>query len=395
MEADEALVTIDNLHVVLPTTAGDVHAVRGVSLTIGRGEVLALVGESGSGKSVTAKTLLRLLPSASIRAGSIRFDGRLELTALKERQLQRVRGAEIGMVFQDPMTSLNPTMTLGAQLVEGLVRHRGLRRKAARQRACKLLAQAGLGQPERRLRQYPHELSGGMRQRAMIAMALACEPKLLIADEPTTALDVTVQAQMIALMQDLTAQTGASVLLITHDWGVVAAMARRVAVMYAGRIVEQGPVDDVYAAPRHPYTQGLLRAVPRLEAQGCASLTPIPGAPPSLLAPPAGCAFAARCPQAQPLCREAEPPPTELAPGHSAACWLLGPVAAQEAPLPASWAEPRYAPSCAPPQAKQPPASSPAFAAPAALPAAAAAGGLAEARLQLQAASAGEVDANG
>jgi len=332
MDADNALVTIDNLHVCLPTAAGDVHAVRGVSLTIGRGEVLALVGESGCGKSVTAKTLLRLLPPASIRAGSIRFDGRLELTALKERQLQRVRGAEIGMVFQDPMTSLNPTMTLGAQLAEGLVRHRGLRRKAAWRRAGELLAQAGIGEPERRLRQYPHEISGGMRQRVMIAMALACAPKLLIADEPTTALDVTVQAQMIALMQELTAQSGSSVLLITHDWGVVAAMARRVAVMYAGRIVEQGPVDELYAAPRHPYTQGLLRAVPRLDADGSASLTPIPGAPPSLLTPPAGCAFAARCPQALGLCREAEPPATALAPGHSAACWLLRPDAASVVP---------------------------------------------------------------
>ncbi|MFD0692761.1 ABC transporter ATP-binding protein [Paenibacillus sp. GCM10027628] len=329
MSTNNNLLEVKDLKVSFRTYAGEVQAVRGVNFSLKKGEVLAIVGESGCGKSVTAQTLMRLIPTppSYIKSGSILFDGKTDITKLSNKQMEKIRGSEMGMIFQDPMTSLNPTMKIGEQITEGLIKHEGLSKKEATERAIEILKLVGINSPEGRIHQYPHELSGGMRQRVMIAIALACSPKLLIADEPTTALDVTIQAQIIDLMKTISEKTESSIILITHDLGVVADMAQRVVVMYAGKIVEQGTVDEIFYKPDHPYTWGLLRSVPRLDTNGDEELIPIPGTPPDLFAPPKGCAFAARCPYAMNHCLEEDPEHTKLSETHSAACWLLHPDA--------------------------------------------------------------------
>jgi peptide/nickel transport system ATP-binding protein len=318
------LLEIDELRTHFFTRDGVVRAVDGVSLRVGEGETLAVVGESGCGKSVTSLSILRLVPSppGRIVSGSIRFAGR-DLLALSEAEMRAIRGNEISMIFQEPMTSLNPVLTAGRQIGETLRLHQGLDRKAALERATEMLRLVHIPEAERRVEQYPHELSGGMRQRVMIAMALACNPKLLIADEPTTALDVTIQAQILDLMRELKARIGAAIVLITHDLGVVAEMAARVVVMYAGRKVEEAPVEALFRRPRHPYTAGLLASVPKLgsslvgEAQ---RLADIPGTVPSLREPISGCPFAPRCSYASERCRIEMPRFEEKAPAHAAAC---------------------------------------------------------------------------
>ncbi|WP_218090727.1 ABC transporter ATP-binding protein [Paenibacillus solanacearum] len=319
------ILEVRDLKVSFRTYAGEVQAVRGVSFDLKKGEVLAIVGESGCGKSVTAQTIMRLIPSppSIIKNGSIKFNGKTEITRLSNREMEKIRGSEMGMIFQDPMTSLNPTMTVGKQITEGIVKHHKVSGEEANKRALEILKLVGMSNPEGRMQQYPHEFSGGMRQRVMIAIALACSPKLLIADEPTTALDVTIQAQIIELMKKLSEKTEASIIVITHDLGVVAEMAQRVIVMYAGKVVEQGTVDEIFYESKHPYTWGLLRSVPRLDQDKDNELVPIPGTPPDLFSPPKGCAFAARCPYAMSVCGQIDPEHTVLSETHSAACWLL------------------------------------------------------------------------
>ncbi|OSP54900.1 ABC transporter ATP-binding protein [Pseudoruegeria sp. SK021] len=298
----ETLLEIDDLHVAFDTRAGVVQAVRGVSLTVGRGETLGLVGESGSGKSVTAQAMMGLIDvPGRISGGTVRWCGTPLVGEGVRRAPRNIWGREITMIFQNPMTSLNPLMTIGAQLQEAVRLHLGLRGAAARTRAADLLNAVGISGAARRLDQYPHEFSGGMRQRVMIAMAIASEPRLLIADEPTTALDVTIQAQILELLAELQSQLGLSIILITHDLGIVAGLCHRVAVMYAGQIVETGAVDTMFEQPAHPYTQGLIRSTPLLDA--CDDrLVAIDGTPPGLLIPPAGCAFQPRCPVATAPC---------------------------------------------------------------------------------------------
>jgi oligopeptide/dipeptide ABC transporter ATP-binding protein len=315
------LLEITDLRTHFFTREGVVHAVDGVDLGVDKGKTLGIVGESGCGKSVTALSIMRLLPTppARIVSGSIRFDGR-ELTTLSERELEDIRGRQIGMVFQDPMTALNPTLTIGTQIVEVLQRHLGLDARAARRRAAELLDEVGIPRAQERLRDYPHRFSGGMRQRVVIAMAIACEPRLLIADEPTTALDVTVQAQVLDLLDDLRREREMAMILITHNMGVVAESADDVAVMYAGQIVEQAPAPELFRDPEHPYTEALLAALPDLDDPRARDrrLAAIPGRPPDLIDPPAACRFAARCPYAG--CGDScalEPPELrELRPGH-------------------------------------------------------------------------------
>ena len=318
-----ALLEIKDLQTHFRTRDGVNRAVDGISFHVNEGETLAVVGESGCGKSVTAMSILRLLPEPPAKiAGSIRFQGE-ELLKCSEREMRGIRGNEISMIFQEPMTSLNPVLTVGRQLGETLRLHEGLDRKAAERRALEMLALVGIPEPRRRLREYPHQLSGGMRQRVMIAMALACNPKLLIADEPTTALDVTIQAQILDLMRDLKRRVGAAIVLITHDLGIVAEIAERVMVMYAGRKLEEAPVAKLFRAPRHPYTRGLLGAVPKLGASlrgKPTRLAEIPGVVPSLKHRIQGCVFASRCPQATELCRQVAPAIERKARGHLAAC---------------------------------------------------------------------------
>ncbi|BBI34871.1 ABC transporter ATP-binding protein [Cohnella abietis] len=324
------ILEVNNLRVSFKMYAGEVQAVRGVSFSLNKGEVLAIVGESGSGKSVTAQTIMRLIPTppSYIKEGSsVLFDSKHEITKMSESQMEKVRGQEMGMIFQDPMTSLNPTMTVGAQISEGIRKHQKVSKSEAMQRAADLLTLVGMSNASERIHQYPHELSGGMRQRVMIALSLACQPKLLIADEPTTALDVTIQAQIIDLLRDIQQKTDTSIILITHDLGVVAEMAHKVIVMYAGKVVERGTLNDIFYNPRHPYTWGLLRSVPRLDSDKNNELDSIPGTPPDLFAPPVGCAFAARCPYAMQICKEVDPEHFELSADHSSACWLLHPDA--------------------------------------------------------------------
>ncbi len=318
------LLEVTALQTHFGTPDGVVRAVEGLSFTVAAGETLAIVGESGCGKSVTSMSILRLIATPPGRiAGSIRFQGR-ELLALPETEMRRIRGNEIAMIFQEPMTSLNPVLTIGRQITETLRLHQQLTAAAAEARAIETLVLVGIPAPERRVREYPHQLSGGMRQRVMIAMALACNPKLLIADEPTTALDVTIQAQILDLMRGLKQRIGSAIMLITHDLGVVAETAERVVVMYAGRKVEEAPVDALFARPLHPYTRGLMGAVPRLggaaEGAGRARLAEIPGLVPSLRARIVGCPFAARCGQADALCHTSAPAIRALAPDHLVAC---------------------------------------------------------------------------
>ena len=317
------LLDIQGLCTEFRTGAGIVHAVDGVSYAVEAGETVAVVGESGSGKSVTALSVMRLIPDppGKITAGSVLFAGR-DLLTLSEPEMRKIRGAEIGMVFQEPMTSLNPVLTIGRQITETLEQHRGMGRAAATQRAEALLAQVGIAEPGRRLKQYPHQLSGGMRQRVMIAIALACGPKLIIADEPTTALDVTIQAQILELMKNLSRDHGIALIIITHNLGVVARYADRVNVMYAGRIVESGSAADIYHDPRHPYTVALLKSVPRLDKPRQARLDPVEGQPPDLTRLDAGCAFRPRCPLADAGCAVARPSLSPVgAVGHKAACF--------------------------------------------------------------------------
>jgi oligopeptide/dipeptide ABC transporter ATP-binding protein len=291
-----ALLDVRDLHTEFRTGAGVVHAVDGISYTVEPGETVAIVGESGSGKSVGALSILRLIPDppGRITGGQIMFGGR-DLLQLSEEEMRDIRGGDIGMVFQEPMTSLNPVLTIGRQITEALEQHRGMDRAAAHQRAVELMQLVGIGEPIRRLKQYPHQLSGGMRQRVMIAIALACDPKLIIADEPTTALDVTIQAQILELMKDLTRRLGVALIVITHNLGVVARYANRVNVMYAGRMVESGNAADIYHRPRHPYTMALLNSVPRLDRPRQARLDPVEGQPPDLTRLGACCAFRPRC----------------------------------------------------------------------------------------------------
>ncbi|WP_261132571.1 ABC transporter ATP-binding protein [Bacillus sp. Marseille-Q3570] len=319
----EHILEIKNLHVSFDTFAGEVQAVRGVDIKLQKGETLAIVGESGSGKSVTSKSIMRLIPNppGRIKEGQILFQGK-DLAQYSERQMQKIRGSEISMIFQDPMTSLNPTMTVGKQIMEGLRIHQKMSKSQATARALELLKLVGIPNAEARLKQYPHQFSGGMRQRVVIAIALACNPKILIADEPTTALDVTIQAQILDLMRDLQDKTGTAIILITHDLGVVANAAQRVAVMYGGQIVETGTVDEIFYKPKHPYTWGLLASMPKLGADG-SELIAIPGSPPDLSDPPKGCPFAARCPHAMKVCIDHMPDATEVSGTHKAACWLL------------------------------------------------------------------------
>jgi len=320
----EPLLEVRDLRVAIPTEDGDVQAVRGVSLALEPGRVLGIVGESGSGKSVTVLSLMGLTRRAGARvSGEVRFGGR-DLVSAGDRELQRIRGDEISMIFQDPLSSLHPVYRIGDQIVEGILAHRDVSKRQARARAIELLGLVGIPDPARRVDDYPHEFSGGMRQRVMIAMALANDPKLLIADEPTTALDVTVQAQILALLERLQAELGMAVVLITHDLGVVAEIADEVAVMYAGRIVEQAPVATLFREPRHPYTWGLLRSIPRLDLPRGADLVPIDGRPPSLLRPPEGCAFRPRCPYAAGCCGDGEPglDPVPGHEGHAVRCGM-------------------------------------------------------------------------
>jgi peptide/nickel transport system ATP-binding protein len=322
--APAPLLEVQDLKTHFFTRDGVVRAVDGVSFSIQPGETLALVGESGCGKSVTSLSIMRLIASPPGRtvAGSIRLNGR-DLLALSEREMRKVRGNEMSMIFQEPMSSLNPVLTIGRQVAEALVLHRGMARSEATQRAIEMLRLVNIPEPARRASEYPHQMSGGMRQRVMIAMALACDPKLLIADEPTTALDVTIQAQILDLMRGLKDKTGAAILLITHDLGVVAEMAQRVVVMYAGRKVEEAAVNELFDRPRHPYTRGLMKSIPRLGAGHGAGkrLAEIPGMVPSLREPLVGCAFASRCSHAGDRCR-AEVPPLEVrGPRHFVACW--------------------------------------------------------------------------
>jgi len=322
------LLEVEDLKTYFFTRDGVVRAVDGVSFSVERGETLAIVGESGCGKSVTSLSILRLVASPPGRTvgGRLLFEGR-DLLALSEPEMRKIRGDALSMIFQEPMTSLNPVLTIGRQIAEVLTLHRGLGRDEALRRAIELLRLVHIPEPERRVAEYPHQLSGGMRQRVMIAMALACEPRLLIADEPTTALDVTIQAQILELMRELKARTSAAIVLITHDLGVVAEMAQRVMVMYAGRKVEEAPVEALFARPRHPYTRGLLDSIPKLGATRDGApgdgkrLSEISGTVPSLLEPIVGCAFAPRCAYATARCRSDRPPLEEKAPGHRVACW--------------------------------------------------------------------------
>jgi oligopeptide/dipeptide ABC transporter ATP-binding protein len=325
----EPLLEIKKLVTSFHTDAGTVRAVDGVDLTLARERTLGLVGESGSGKSVTALSVMGLVPrpAGRIMSGEILFnpDGRvLDLARLdpRGREIRAIRGNDIAMIFQEPMTSLNPVFTIGNHIVEAIVLHQRLSRRDARAKAVEMLAEVGIPNPEARCDQYPHQLSGGMRQRAMIAMALSCRPALLIADEPTTALDVTIQAQVLELMNRLRAEFRTSILFITHDLGVIAKMADHVAVMYLGKVAESGPVREIFHSPRHPYTQGLMHSIPSIAASRSAKLTPIEGVVPDLFHVPPGCGFAPRCPKAMDVCREHVPPAFRVTPDNLTSCWL-------------------------------------------------------------------------
>jgi oligopeptide transport system ATP-binding protein len=320
----DQILKVDNLHVSFKAhDGGEIKAVRGVSFELKRGETLAIVGESGSGKSVTAKSLMRLLPKQNsfIKDGQILYEEK-DLLKYTNKEMQKIRGSEISMVFQDPMTSLNPTMTIGKQIMEGLRKYKSYGRKEAVKIAVNLLELVGIPGPMERMKSFPHQFSGGMRQRVVIAMALACNPKVLLADEPTTALDVTIQAQILELMKDLQKKTETAIILITHDLGVVASMAQRVAVMYAGEIIETGTVEEIFYEPKHPYTYGLLLSMPKLHSSRSTRLIPIAGTPPDLGQLRDGCPFAARCPYVMKVCHDFTPKKTELSQTHTVSCWL-------------------------------------------------------------------------
>ncbi|MCZ8531724.1 ABC transporter ATP-binding protein [Psychrobacillus psychrodurans] len=328
----EKILEVNDLELSFHTFAGEVKAIRGVNFDLKKGETLAIVGESGSGKSVTTKAIMRLLPESSseFKNGQILFNGK-DLTKLSDKEMQKIRGKDISMIFQDPMTSLNPTMTIGNQIMEPILKHQKVSKTEARKVAVDLLRLVGMPKPEARIKQYPHQFSGGQRQRIVIAIALACNPQILIADEPTTALDVTIQAQILELMKDLQKKIDTSIIFITHDLGVVANVADRVAVMYGGKIVEIGTVDEIFYNPQHPYTWGLLSSMPSLDTAE-AKLYAIPGTPPDLLYPPKGDAFALRSDYALKIDLEEAPPFFKVSDTHSAATWLLHPDAPEVEP---------------------------------------------------------------
>lgn len=328
------LLEINNLRVSYHSYAGEVQSVRGVSFTVAEGEAVAVVGESGCGKSVTAKSIMGLIqtPPGEIKPGSqILFEGR-NLLEQTPQQWEAYRGRDCAIVFQDALAALNPTLTVGRQIAEKILVHTSCTKKQAYEEAQRLLGLVGIPNPAKRLKQYPHEFSGGMRQRAMIAIALACAPKLLIADEPTTALDVTIQADIIDLLKQLQQELGMAVILITHDLGIVADIAKKIVVMYAGKVVETGSHYDIFYSPKHPYTQALLRAVPRLDVEEDQELESIEGAPPNMIDPPKGCAFHTRCRHCMKICQQQEPPLFQFEDGHTAQCWLYHPLAQSQHP---------------------------------------------------------------
>jgi oligopeptide transport system ATP-binding protein len=325
----EKVLEVKDLRISFHTYAGEVQAVRGVSFHLSKGETLAVVGESGCGKTVTSKSLMRLLPEppAEIKKESkIVFNGK-NILDMSDKELRGLRGADISMIFQDPMTSLNPTMTVGKQIAESLIIHRGMSKSEAFNEAVKMLELVNIPNADKRAKQYPHEFSGGMRQRAMIAIALACNPKILIADEPTTALDVTIQAQIMELIAELQKKLGTAVILVTHDLGVVADVAHRIQVMYAGQVIERGTKDEIFYNPQHPYTWALLQSVPRLDTENKDELYALGGTPPDLIKPPVGCPFAARCEYCMDICKEAMPEVTKISDTQSVSCWLKHPFA--------------------------------------------------------------------
>ena len=317
---------VNDLHVSFDTYAGEVKAVRGVTFDLHEGEVLAIVGESGCGKSVTAQTIMKLnpMPPARIKQGEILL-GDKDIVKTSEKDMMKIRGKDVSMIFQDPMTCLNPTMPVGKQLTEAIRHHQKLSREDAYAESLRLLNLVKIPNPEQRAKQYPHEFSGGMRQRVMIAMALSCAPKLLIADEPTTALDVTIQAQIMDLLQEIRVKTNTAIILITHDLGVVASMADCVAVMYAGKVVETGSVEDIFYHPAHPYTEALLKSLPTIDTERDTRLVSIPGTPPDLLLPPEGCGFASRCNYCMKICQTQQPNEYETNENHKSSCWMLHP----------------------------------------------------------------------
>jgi oligopeptide transport system ATP-binding protein len=323
MKKDKKLLEVKDLRVSFFTPVGEVKAVGGISYNLNYGEVMGIVGESGSGKSVEAYSIMGLLQSpGKVVGGSIIFDGE-DVLAKDEKEMQAFRGNSVSMIFQNPMTCLNPVYTIGNQLIEAIRCHKKVTKAEAREKSIEMLKLVGINNPERRMDQYPHEFSGGMRQRVMIAMGLICDPKMLIADEPTTALDVTIQAQIIELMKDIQKKTQMAIVFITHNLGVVAEICDRVSVMYAGKIVEQGDVEDIFYRPQHPYTLGLLRSMPRVDAEQYERLIPIEGTPVDMLNPPAGCPFGPRCEHCMKICLRKEPPQIDLGNGHTSACWLL------------------------------------------------------------------------
>lgn len=316
------LLEVKDLEVSFFTYAGEVKAVRSISYELKPGEVMGIVGESGSGKSVSSYALMGIIPEpGKVIGGNIIFDGK-DITNLSEKERLKMRGKDIGMIFQDPMTSLNPVFTVGNQINESLKKHTNLNKEERTARIIELFRLVGINQPEKRMNQYPHEFSGGMRQRVMIAMALACNPKLLIADEPTTALDVTIQAQIVELLKDLKTKINMGIIFITHDLGVIADICDKVAVMYAGNIIETGSIDEIFYEPKHPYTWGLLKSMPKLNAKEHERLVPIEGNPVDLINPPKGCAFAPRCKHCMKICLEKKPPAYNISSGHDALCWL-------------------------------------------------------------------------
>jgi oligopeptide transport system ATP-binding protein len=323
LKLSDLLLNIENEYLSFFTSAGEVKALNGISIQMHQGDVLGIVGESGSGKSVTAYSIMGLIdPAGKITGGLIEFNGH-KITEMTEKEMRKIRGNEVSIIFQDPMTSLNPVYTIGNQIKEVIKLHTNKTPKEAHERAVELLKLVGINEPEKRLKQYPHQLSGGMRQRVMIAIALACEPKLLIADEPTTALDVTIQAQILELMMELKEKIEMSIIMITHDLGIVANMCEKIAVMYAGKIVEFGKTDDIFYNPRHEYTKGLLQSIPKLNDKEHKKLVPIEGTPVDLLNPPKGCPFAPRCNSCMRICLNKMPEYTIINDNHYSACWLL------------------------------------------------------------------------
>lgn len=323
----EKILDVRNMKTSFFTHVGEVQSVRGVSFHVDKGEAIGIVGESGSGKSVTSMSIMRLLQyPGRIKEGEVIFKGE-NLVTKNKSEMMAVRGNQIAMIFQDPMTSLNPVYTVGDQIMEAVIRHQGLSKKEAKVKAIEMLRLVGIPSPNTRVDNYPHEFSGGMRQRAMIAIALSCQPDLLIADEPTTALDVTIQAQILELLKELKDKVNTSIILITHDLGVVADVCSRIIVMYGGLIMEQGRAEDIFYEPMHPYTMGLLKSIPRLDLGQKQRLVPIPGSPPDLVKPPKGCPFAARCEYAMKICMEDLPEYYESSPSHKAMCWLYHPDA--------------------------------------------------------------------